>query len=190
MQTALRLLLCAAALLSTEAWGFWSTSTKKKEEPPTPTPTPTPIRVNLFLNGENRGAIELELTPEDCSRSLIEAICLKLPAEDSATCSASRIFSETAVQLTTCSDVAQTDLYFVPVGRHFIFPTRAVGHSVLLPHIGSGVELRTLSESPRVFELLNLFSEEEADALIQEALSVTDEGPRLSESLIGDPHKA
>jgi hypothetical protein len=64
----------------------------------------------------------------------------------------------------------------------FLF-SRRVGHRTEIHHIGmptgSAMVLETVSTSPRVFRLLNFFTEQEAAALVDTALTTTEETHRL-----------
>ncbi|CAM9284751.1 unnamed protein product [Heterosigma akashiwo] len=75
----------------------------------------------------------------------------------------------------------------VPKGRIFMWPTVEVGRRVEVTHLedapnGQPIVVETLSTSPRVFRLHNLFTHEEADAFIENALSITDEVFKLKRS--------
>ena len=95
------------------------------------------------------------------------------------------------------NDDGATSLYIVPDSRPFIFPTHSVGHNTTLKHNehhftslfpqedGRTITLETLSITPRVFKVHNFFNSEEADFLIDYALTLTDEQTRLKRSSTG-----
>lgn len=112
-------------------------------------------------------------------------VCPKL--DHDKTCS---LFSAWATRITSCTDVKSGDnVYIVPFGRLFMWPSHKVGHQAQLKHIGMPVGkpiiLETVSLRPRVFRLLNFFSEAEADTLVNNALSISEEDFRLKRSSTG-----
>jgi hypothetical protein len=74
----------------------------------------------------------------------------------------------------TCDSalVAELHLYAVPASKVFMFAPSFVGEIFDLPHVqvdnGLPVSMEVLSVNPRVFDLKNFFSKEEAMELIQE----------------------
>lgn len=70
-------------------------------------------------------------------------------------------------------------LYATPAGRVFHFAPAFVGeifeldHLTLLPDASKPIALKVLSTSPKVFDVLNVFTKEEADAVVQRALAET-----------------
>ena len=90
----------------------------------------------------------------------------------------------------TCSSNDPTlDLYAVPAGRVFMFAPKYVGEMFELPHVldqsGSPLALEVLSLNPRVFDIHNFFSENEAQQLIDKALAETTETHKLHRSTTG-----
>jgi len=83
----------------------------------------------------------------------------------------------------------QLEIYAVQAGRLFIFAPKYLGEIFHLPHVhaptGSPVYLQTLSLSPRVFEVKNFYSEEEADAIVHTALTETAESHKMRRSSTG-----
>jgi len=80
------------------------------------------------------------------------------------------------------------DLYAVPAGRVFMFAPKEVGEKFVIDHVEDAVGERFVMEvvslEPRVFELFNFFTLEEADQLMERALSETDELFKLQRSTI------
>lgn len=70
------------------------------------------------------------------------------------------------------NSIPELHLYAVPASRVFMFAPTSVGEIFDLPHIqtdtGLPVSLEVLSVNPRVFDVKNFFSNEEAGELIQE----------------------
>eukprot|EP00471_Norrisiella_sphaerica_P002350 CAMPEP_0184478348 /NCGR_PEP_ID=MMETSP0113_2-20130426/405_1 /TAXON_ID=91329 /ORGANISM="Norrisiella sphaerica, Strain BC52" /LENGTH=662 /DNA_ID=CAMNT_0026856109 /DNA_START=205 /DNA_END=2193 /DNA_ORIENTATION=+ len=86
----------------------------------------------------------------------------------------------------------------VPHGLDFMWPTVAIGHTVTLTDIktmnGKPIILRTLNHSPRVFEIENLLTLDEADTVREAAMNVNHEGNQLQRSTTGhtgnvDPYR-
>ena len=82
-------------------------------------------------------------------------------------------------------------LYGVPAGRVFMFAPKFVGEIFELNHLTNNpnpetpVSLKVLSLSPRVFDVLHIFAEEEADAIVDRALKETSPTHRLHRSTTG-----
>ncbi len=78
----------------------------------------------------------------------------------------------------TCG-FAAIELYAVPAGRMFMFAPSHVGEVFELKHvkdsIGEVITVETLSLEPRVFDIHNFFTVEEADQLLSKALGETSE---------------
>lgn len=85
--------------------------------------------------------------------------------------------------------VPELHLYAVPVGRHFMFAAAYVGEVFHLDHIEqvlrAPMSLTALSLSPRIFEVHEFFNQEEADDIVQRALTETSETHRLKRSSTG-----
>jgi prolyl 4-hydroxylase len=89
-----------------------------------------------------------------------------------------------------CPDALCLHLYAVQAGRHFVFAPGAVGEIIELPHVMGGnpeqpVYLRTLSLSPRVFDIVNFFRLEESQDLVARVLKEERELWRLKRSTTG-----
>jgi hypothetical protein len=82
-------------------------------------------------------------------------------------------------------------LYGVPAGRVFMFAPKFVGEIFALNHLTNNpdpetpVSLKVLSLNPRVFDVLHIFAEEEADAIVDRALKETSPSHRLHRSTTG-----
>jgi hypothetical protein len=89
----------------------------------------------------------------------------------------------------TCAAAAGLNVYAVPAGRVFMFAPKFVGELFEMPHVsgreGQPISLEVLSLEPRVFDVFNFFSPEEADELIKKALGETSETHKLSRSTTG-----
>ena len=110
------------------------------------------------------------------------SVLLLPPPHSTLPCSYYTRIGDRITDLTTLTTHLQTgtSLYAVAAGRHFLFGPGYVGETFLLPRVGfpSGnrgkpVELITLSVSPRVFEVSHFFTGEEADDIVERALSTT-----------------
>lgn len=80
-------------------------------------------------------------------------------------------------------------LYAAPAGRVFMFAPSHVGEVFELHHVkdsmGQSLALEVLSMDPRLFDIRNFFSEEEAQALIDKALAETSASHKLHRSTTG-----
>jgi hypothetical protein len=89
----------------------------------------------------------------------------------------------------TCVAAAGLNVYAVPAGRVFMFAPKYVGEIFELPHVtgreGQPITIEVLSLEPRVFDVFNFFSLEEADELIKKALGETSETHKLGRSTTG-----
>jgi hypothetical protein len=90
----------------------------------------------------------------------------------------------------TCQMSKMMHLYAVPAGRLFMFAPSYVGEVFEIPHVShpsnnDPVILRVLSVSPRVFDMVNFFAEEESAAIVSKALRETSETHRIKRSSTG-----
>ena len=81
-------------------------------------------------------------------------------------------------------------MWMVPSNRVFMWPTFAVGHvatvrDVPSPVLGKHITLETISREPKIFRVLNFFSEEESQETIDSALAATGDEYRLKRSSTG-----
>jgi hypothetical protein len=146
------------------------------------------LTVELFDNGFHTDGIEASLSLDDCSKPIEKTLCSAyfLDAEEED-CVGARVFDATGRQVVSCDRITEDKqkLYMVLKGREFVFPTHKVGHRVVLPHIATErgqVVLETMSMSPRVFKIDNLFTDKEAEDLIASAISLKEEDFRLKRS--------
>lgn len=92
--------------------------------------------------------------------------------------------------MTSCVDAkADNNVFVVPSNRLFMLPTHGIGYRTEIAHIGmptgKPIVLETISEYPRIFRVKNFFTEEEADQLIENALSLEGDAFRLKRSSTG-----
>jgi hypothetical protein len=91
----------------------------------------------------------------------------------------------------TPSEGTEIHLYAVPAGRVFMFAPAYVGeifrldHLKLLPDVNKPIYLEVLSTNPRVFDILNVFTPEEAEELVERALNETSPTHRIKRSTTG-----
>lgn len=75
----------------------------------------------------------------------------------------------------TCAAATPLDIYAVPAARVFMFAPSYVGEIFKLDHVqdamGNPLSMEVLSLNPRVFDIFNFFSEDEAQNLIDKALN-------------------
>jgi len=88
-------------------------------------------------------------------------------------------------------ETPEINLYAVPAGRVFHFAPAFVGetfelnHLTLLPDETKPIILKVLSLSPKVFDILDVFTEEEAEELVKRALTETSPTHRMKRSTTG-----
>ena len=89
----------------------------------------------------------------------------------------------------TCPGATPLDMYAVPAGRVFMFAPSYVGEVFRLDHVqdasGNPLSMEVLSLNPRVFDIFNFFSEDEAEKLIDKALKETSSTHGLHRSTTG-----
>lgn len=87
--------------------------------------------------------------------------------------------------------VSEIHLYAVPAGRVFHFAPAYVGetfelnHLKLLPDPSKPITLKVLSTSPKVFDILHVFTEDEAAAVVKKALEETSPTHKIGRSTTG-----
>lgn len=85
-------------------------------------------------------------------------------------------------------DATEIHLYAVPAGRLFHFAPAFVGEVFKLDHLtntldaSKPISLKVLSTNPRVFDIINVFDSEEADAVVKRALAETSPTYKLKRS--------
>lgn len=88
-----------------------------------------------------------------------------------------------------CTDRMDLHLYAAPAGRVFMFAPSYVGEIFQISHVkdslGQPISLEVLSLDPRVFDIYNFFSADEAHSLIDKAVKETSPTYRLHRSTTG-----
>jgi len=178
-------------------------------------------RVTLYANGALDGGMEAELPAGLCDSKDVSS---KLAAwawaarassgainsnDDGLPCNGCTLYDATARRIERCADVRHTstkdpgaqstasrvDLWVVPPGKWFVYPTGSLGRAVTIPRVpppkGSKfpITVETISHSPRVFHLHNFLTEAESDALIEHALNNKDPILGLQRSTTGAEHQ-
>jgi hypothetical protein len=86
------------------------------------------------------------------------------------------------------SPTQEIHLYAVPAGRLFHFAPAFVGeiiqldHMKLMPDASKPVRLKVLSTKPKVFDILNVFTKDEAESVVQRALAETSPTHKIQRS--------
>mmetsp|Transcript_37871 Transcript_37871/g.55790 ORF Transcript_37871/g.55790 Transcript_37871/m.55790 type:complete len:631 (+) Transcript_37871:71-1963(+) len=92
-------------------------------------------------------------------------------------------------QVCTKDSQPQLHLYAVPAGRVFMFAPSYVGETFNIPHVktpsGEPISLKVISISPKVFDVINFFSKDESDAIVEKAVSETSETHKMKRSSTG-----
>ena len=143
------------------------------------------LKLQVYNNGdwEHDKFKDIEVNYGDCIR-MREIVCSEMGI--SADCT---LHAETGVQIETCDAASAAGVLFaVPEDKLFIYPPFDIGSEIILddlrPH-GEPLVLRTLSQTPKIYEIKNFFTNEEADKLIESALSITSESHKLQRSTTG-----
>lgn len=97
----------------------------------------------------------------------------------------------------TCASGPALHLYAVPAGRMFMFAPSFVGEKFILDHVEGSTDeedpkpivVETISLNPRLFEIYDFFSKEEARHLIRKVLMEKDEDLGLHRSRTGATSK-
>jgi hypothetical protein len=90
--------------------------------------------LELFYNGEWENGMQVVLTQEECAWKvdIAEIVCPKVAEEPS--CS---LYSPFGTRVVSCSDLLlENNVFIVPEGRYFMLPTKGVGFTMELDHIG------------------------------------------------------
>ena len=151
-----------------------------------------PVKVHVCRNGESTPVASLTVKPEKvrCIEDLRRVIGKKIaPVEcKKGNC---RVFNQYGYEIKSLGMLEEDQLLFTVLpNRHFIWPAFHVGYKTEVPGVTSAspnkpMTLETLSDSPRVFMLENFLSEQDADDLIHNALTITEEGFALKRSTTG-----
>jgi len=163
---------------------------------------PTIKHVTAYANGESIDGVHFNLSTEQVSSGAAlaqflskEVIVTKAnndptnPTESSRVVG-DRVFTGKGKQVESFADISDGDrLYVVAPGLFFVWPFIELGHKVFVDSAtsptGKPMILESMSDSPRVFHVKNFFSDEEADQLIENALSISDEATKLKKSKVG-----
>jgi hypothetical protein len=92
---------------------------------------------------------------------------------------------------TNNTNTFQFHLYAVPAGRVFIFAPSHVdeifelNHMKLLPNINKPISLKVLSVNPKIFDIINVFTKDEALAVVQRALEEKSPSHKIKRSTTG-----
>lgn len=141
----------------------------------------TNVTVHICRNGESlpTGTLHLNNNTIRCLEDLRTAVGGILPACQRGVC---RVFDRYGYEIKALGALQDEQLLFVVLPkRHFIWPAFEVGHKVEVPGVASSVPgqpitLQTLSDSPRVFLVENFLSPQDAEDLIENALSTWEWG--------------
>jgi len=151
-----------------------------------------PVQFTAFKVGQHDSGIKIELDEESCGKfSEAELLVGSFFSDICSLQSPCNMFSDAGQHLLSCSDIEENGMVLiVPKNRIFMWPTVEVGRIKSVSHIKTPLEpkpiqLETLSLSPKVFLVHNLFSNEEADALVESALTIKGEENRLKRSSTG-----
>jgi len=93
-------------------------------------------------------------------------------------------------QCKASSDGSELHLYAVPAGRVFMFAASHVGETFDLSHVGTNddentMSLEVLSLNPRIFEVKNFFTSDEADGIVDQLMSEGRTSHKLQRSTTG-----
>ncbi|KAJ1449296.1 hypothetical protein M885DRAFT_536258 [Pelagophyceae sp. CCMP2097] len=127
----------------------------------------------------------LSLGAAEClDAGVLDAAVSKAVCSSGARC---RVTNGVGDEVSLCAQLDTVDgvlvAYAVPRDKRFVFSSEAVGNVRFVPKLN--VSLVTLSSAPRMFEVLDFFSEDDADALVAEALAISDDEHKLMRSSTG-----
>jgi hypothetical protein len=128
----------------------------------------------------------LRITNVDQLHSMVE-VAKVTPSTSSSFCAN----PQEAGDCDTPPEGTEIHLYAVPAGRVFMFAPAYVGeifrleHLKLLPDMNKQIYLQVLSTNPRVFDIMNVFTKEEADEVVERALNETSPTHRIKRSTTG-----
>ncbi|OQR81345.1 hypothetical protein ACHHYP_16488 [Achlya hypogyna] len=120
--------------------------------------------VFVMLNGENNGLFIPWRGDSGCVHAVARAAALALGAHPDRVANGVRLVSQYSVPITSARalETANRIVHVLLDFQLWVWPGVALGHTF---DVG-GVTLRTLSLSPRVFDVAGFFSQVEADAII------------------------
>lgn len=100
-----------------------------------------------------------------------------------------QLYTEYGTVVSTCTELRAFPFFsIVTHQQRFMFTPFEVGKEIELADIsplGKPVILKTISQQPKIFEIINFFDEADADFLIANALSIRSETHRLKRSTTG-----
>jgi hypothetical protein len=150
----------------------------------------------VLLNGEHEGGKWISISNAECATvaDIGEILSPPLSCGDPHDLSVGfcKVFTDVGTRVTLCSEVNdQQVLYLVPFDRLFVWPAGDVGARIeirpgypeLFPF--EFVSMQIVSDSPRVFLIEDLITDEEAEELIRITLSETFEPRKLQRSAAG-----
>ena len=162
-----------------------------------PSSEPTTAEKKLFLhaNGDNGPGLRITVSESNFTNERHFGADLWNMIESGPsggykrTTSAPQMFNQVGVLLKTWNDIRNNDhIYVVPLGQWFVWPATQVGQQITLPESYlpaierlNPVRLETISLYPRAFRIKNLFTKEEAEAIIAY------NQPKLQRSKVGAP---
>jgi len=174
--------------------------------------SPGSVTFTLFDNGSSKGGVDVTLSPSDFRESPDapgESFAVDMSrrirvSKYNATepVVATKAFREDGEHVTEYRQLepdseegenVRRRVYLVADGLEFVWPFVSLGHrqvvspSVLRPasEDGGPVTIESMSETPRVFRVHNICSEDEARALIENALSLTGD-KAIKRSTVGE----
>jgi hypothetical protein len=153
--------------------------------------TPILLDHNKLIKTQNQTLPCRWYTREGLRITSVEQLNLMFQATKNTPSSPSCANPQDAADCDNPTDGTDIHLYAVPAGRVFMFAPAYVGeifrldHLKLLPDKTKPIYLEVLSTSPRVFDILNVFTPEEAEEVVERALNETSPTHRIKRSTTG-----
>mmetsp|Transcript_7129 Transcript_7129/g.13174 ORF Transcript_7129/g.13174 Transcript_7129/m.13174 type:complete len:584 (+) Transcript_7129:232-1983(+) len=157
----------------------------------------SPKKVRVHNNGVN-DYVEMEVSPTEDIQTMIDDMALAVRAGDTlephqfdyGMGEPWRLYTGRGREIKSWNDFQDGErVYVVPTGLLFMWPTVEINHTVVLDDIyttnGEPIVLRTLNHSPKVFEIENLLTPDEAELLRLAALNVDHTGNKFQRSTTG-----
>uniref|UniRef100_A0A7S3YI44 Fe2OG dioxygenase domain-containing protein n=1 Tax=Lotharella globosa TaxID=91324 RepID=A0A7S3YI44_9EUKA len=158
------------------------------------------ITVTVFNNGVNDAGVPIEIDPTMDLTSIADMMAETIKAEDTLLPHQRtgdygfgkpwKLYKDSGDKISSIDEFENDGkVYVVPNELHFMWPTVELNHTVVLTDIPTTnnlpVKLRTLNHSPKVFEIENLLTPEEAEALREAAMHVEHAGNKFQRSTTG-----